>query len=517
KAAPVFILMFATIVGFLYSRFLIGRRASRYLLWSAGFIFLFITLLTLTAPDAAALTEKKVRFDFKTIFTNPLSELSHYFFKTAQPNRILENQSNNGINPALAQSPLARYNTDSPTHARIFPRIAFQRSHKYNIVFYFLESTSYAYKNLKYNGMDIMPNLKALYEKGFATQKHYANFPLSINTFYTVLTAAYQYPDKNFIPCSRPQIPVPTIYETLKGAGFQTAVFHGSSLDNFCRRDFLKNRHVDAQVGFGELDKMQYPPIDATWQADDRAMINPFIEFMKQKPKKSKFAVVMPISPHHPYLVPSEQFNITKKELERNQGRKEQYWLQYINSLYFSDFVLGEFIKAMEKNHLLKNTVLFIFGDHGEAFYQHAGNYLHSLFVYEENVRVPFVILNPVLFPQKIHYDGISRMIDIAPTALDIVGVKAPKHYQGLSLLSTHRQQYALLHTQWADDMMGIVDGNNKYIYRFADGFEELYNLSNDPTEKNNLATHERRLVDQYRSLVLNGRKASQEFYRALH
>jgi len=172
---------------------------------------------------------------------------------------------------------------------------------------------------------------------------------------------------------------------------------------------------------------------------------------------------------------------------------------------------------ALEKNNLLKNTVVFVFADHGEAFYQHSGNYLHSLFVYEENVHVPFAILNPQIFSKGIRYDGISRMVDIAPTALDILGIKPPKHYQGISLLSAHREQYALLHAQWADDIIGIIDGQTKYTYRVNDSFEELFNIKEDPYEKNNLANEDRTTANKYRSLVLKGRHASQNFYRAVY
>jgi arylsulfatase A-like enzyme len=49
----------------------------------------------------------------------------------------------------------------------------------------------------------------------------------------------------------------------------------------------------------------------------------------------------------------------------------------------------------------LDDTLLCIFADHGEAFYQHAGNYLHALQLYEENVAIPFIIYNRKLFAEK--------------------------------------------------------------------------------------------------------------------
>lgn len=516
KAVPILIVTFVAAAGFIYTMLYLRMALGRILSGVSLVVILIFLLLGATAPAAPASGGKGVRFEFHAVFSNPLSHLTAHLFRRRTPAPLLPVENAAATVEKKNGLPLARFNTDSKTVPRLYPRIQFERGVGYNIVFYFMESTSAAYANLQYKGKAVMPNLRHWMDRGFTGEHHYANFPLSINTFYTVLTSAYQYPDKNFIPCSQPHIPVTSIYETLKEAGYRTAVFHGSGLDNFCRRDYLRRRKVDVQIGFEELDHKGYPPIDPTWQADDRVMLKPFMKFMSEKPGEPGFAVVMPISPHHPYLVPEERFNITKEELATDSGRKQQYWLQYINSLHFSDFVLGEFMAELERNQLLKNTVVFIFGDHGEAFYQHPGNYLHSLYVYEENVRVPFVIVNPTIFPKKIRYEGISRMIDIAPTALDIAGIKPPKHYQGVSLLSTHPQQMAFFHAQWADDIIGVVDGNTKYILRVDDGFEELFNLETDPGEKNNLAATSPGIAKKYKELLLESRQHSRSFYSAV-
>jgi arylsulfatase A-like enzyme len=517
KAIPILIVAVIAAGGFIYAVLVRGYTLGRIFSGTILALFAIFFLLGATAPAAPVSGGKGARFEFHSVFSNPLSHLMAHILSKKTPAALTPPSEAAAPVSDKAASPLARYNTDSKAFNKLYPRIPFERGTGLNVVLYFMESTSAAYMNLKYKGRDVMPNLRALSERGFNGEHHYANFPLSINTFYTVLTSAYQYPDKNFIPCSQPHIPVESIYETLKGAGYRTAVFHGSGLDNFCRRDYLRHRKVDVQIGFEELDHRGYPPIDPTWQADDRVMLKPFVKFLNEKPGTPAFAVVMPISPHHPYLVPDEKFNITKEELATDSGRKQQYWLQYINSLHFSDYVLGEFMAELERNHLAKNTVVFIFGDHGEAFYQHPGNYLHSLYVYEENVRVPFVIVNPGLFPSKIRYEGISRMIDIAPTVLDIAGIKPPRHYQGVSLLSAHPQQMALFHAQWADDIVGVVDGHVKYIYRFDDGFEELFDLRADPEEKINTASTSPRLAEKYRKLLLDSRQHSRSFYSAVN
>ena len=68
---------------------------------------------------------------------------------------------------------------------------------------------------------------------------------------------------------------------------------------------------------------------------------------------------------------------------------------QYLNALHFGDAALGKFLDGLRARGLDTNTLFVIYGDHGEAFGQHEGNYGHTLFLYEENIRVPLLIAMP--------------------------------------------------------------------------------------------------------------------------
>ena len=57
-----------------------------------------------------------------------------------------------------------------------------------------------------------------------------------------------------------------------------------------------------------------------------------------------------------------------------------------------------------------RNTLFVLFGDHGEAFGQHEGNFGHTLFIYDENVRVPYVIAAPGLTEDKIRISNAVLM-----------------------------------------------------------------------------------------------------------
>jgi len=407
-----------------------------------------------------------------------------------------------------------RLDTASLATAHRFPRIgAIPRGKKYNIIFYFFESTPRRYIDYKVNGKYIMPTWRRLMKHSVISENHYANYPLSANAMLSILTSAYDFPGKKLIIQKHSSVGLTSLPEILKSQGYRTCIIHTGDLRYAGQRRFLKYRSFDRIIDLPELENI--PPYNyrVGWGVDERAMIEPTVRFMKQKKSQPFFTVYMPVNPHHPYAIPDKKFQITGP-IPRNISSKERVRRQYLNSLYYSDAALGELIARLEKEGLMKNTLLFLFADHGEAFYEHVRNYNHPFFLYEENVQVPLIIYNRELISEPVNYRGITRHIDIMPTVLDILQLKSPPEQEGISFLAPHRQQLALLHTHWKDDYTAVRDGQWKYIRDMKRGFEELYNLEADPFEKNNVAASQKDLSKKYRKVVTRARRHKREYYR---
>ena len=102
---------------------------------------------------------------------------------------------------------------------------------------------------------------------------------------------------------------------------------------------------------------------------------------------------------------------------------------------------------AVTRRSCGRPTILLVTGDHGEAFEEHAGNRYHVMHVYEENIRVPLLVIAPGLAPREV--DRVASHIDLAPTIVDLTlgpdalapavapasGEVAGRPYQGRSLL----------------------------------------------------------------------------------
>ncbi len=384
---------------------------------------------------------------------------------------------------------------------------------RYNVIFYIMESTSSKYTSLVVKGKPVMPVFQKLREQAFVTRRHYSQFPLSVNARYNALMSAYNPPDKNWLPISEPNFPAPTVFEVFKDAGYRTAVLHTASLDNWSYRDFLKGRRLDYQADMATLASPDNIKTSG-FSIDDRAYIKPALKFIAESKDTPWFITLIPVMPHHPYTIPFPEFEIySPEEVSSTASRSQRLLKEYLNSLHYADATLGELVKSLESAGVLDDTLLCIFADHGEAFYQHAGNYLHALQIYEENVAIPFIVYNRKLFPEKKVYPGISRNIDVAPTALDIAGINAPPSFMGVSLMRAHRPNLAYFHTDWENDISGLRDGNWKFIYRAQEKKEELYDLQSDPDEKHDLILTRFDIANRLRPEILKARKTQRDWY----
>ena len=138
-----------------------------------------------------------------------------------------------------------------------------------------------------------------------------------------------------------------------------------------------------------------------------------------------------------------------------------------------------------------------IFGDHGEAFDQHPGNFGHSQFIYEENVRVPLAIVAGSLrTPRRIGRP--ATVVDLAPTILDLLGREIPAGYEGVSLLEPG-ERMALFFTDYALAWLGLRDGCWKYLYELDSKRSQLFDVCGDPGETRDLAGENVDRVTAYR------------------
>lgn len=223
---------------------------------------------------------------------------------------------------------------------------------------------------------------------------------------------------------------------------------------------------------------------NSSFGVDEPSAVRRMLSWIDSLSEGEKFFLTyLPIAGHHPYATPDGGPFSETDEVGR-----------YRNALHCGDAALGTFLNGLRERGLFQNTLFAFMGDHGEAFGQHEGNYGHTLSIYEENIRVPFIIAAPGLFAGQTMLNRTVSLIDTAPTILSLVGLPIPDNYQGRSLLSGE-DGMALFFTDYSLGWLGLRDGRWKYVYELEAGRSMLFDLDEDPEEQVNAAAQHQEQV----------------------
>ena len=165
------------------------------------------------------------------------------------------------------------------------------------------------------------------------------------------------------------------------------------------------------------------------------------------------------------------------------------------------DREIGRLVNELESQGLASNTVIIFMGDNG--YFLGERGFGGKFMMYEQSLRVPLIVYDPRLPSPKRGKtdDSMTLNIDIAPTILDYAGVAVPERMHGESmkpLVEGIRSQWrtGFLCEYVSDAFPAIVKSEGyrterwKYIRwpGYSPETEELYDLSTDPMEENNLA-----------------------------
>jgi arylsulfatase A-like enzyme len=107
----------------------------------------------------------------------------------------------------------------------------------------------------------------------------------------------------------------------------------------------------------------------------------------------------------------------------------------YDGEIAYWDEFLGKMLAALEQRHLLDNTLIVVTADHGEIFGEHQ-KWVHMNSLYEELLRVPFLMRYDGVIPAGVTIQGPVQTYDLMPTILEWAGIPIPEGLQATSLKS---------------------------------------------------------------------------------
>ncbi len=429
-------------------------------------------------------------------------------------------------------------------HPLCFPESSFNLSGKYkdyNVILIIADSLRPDYLGCYGYAKNVSPNIDTLAYKGVVFTNAFCQAPLTMPSVVSIFTSLYpkSHATLHVFKDSVPEN-VYTLAEILRIYGYQTAWF-GSLFDP----------HTGA--GKGVLRGFDTHRSDANFIREKREIVgvsfDNIFQWLRQQNKSPVFLVVHTYMPHI-YLFPFYDFRngfskkvtdvykqwrenaiaLSEKEAHSEiSEHKENFlgdtekrtqvnftngllfkqkfeqrilgldgemfykFLLYLDSAIFEmdQSLIGSLIKELQRDNLVKKTIIIITTDHGDEQREHR-HLNHGKFLYDESIRVPLMLYLPG-FGKAKKIDTLVQSIDILPTTLDLLGIPVPHQTQGMSLLGLIDGKEDLCSRQYVFSQS--IDG--KYMVRtrewkFIDNSietmqDELYNLKKDPKEQDNL------------------------------
>ncbi|TVQ22729.1 MAG: DUF4976 domain-containing protein, partial [Spirochaetaceae bacterium] len=176
----------------------------------------------------------------------------------------------------------------------------------------------------------------------------------------------------------------------------------------------------------------------------------------------------------------------------------EKLLRQYYGFMSLIDAQIGRIYDHLERNDLLRNTVVIFTADHGETLGSHGGLMDKGFHHFDEIQRIPFIVRMPDGSRAGEEMEEFVSLLDVYPTVLDYAGTSYNEaHADGRTI----RPLLEGAKSGWRDQIVVEFNGVNgglatlrtiryrNFKYGFSLGWpEQLYDLDRDPDELHNLA-----------------------------
>jgi arylsulfatase A-like enzyme len=354
-----------------------------------------------------------------------------------------------------------------------------------NVILLVLESVPKRLVSVYGSKYDATPNLRAEAAHALVFDNYYAHAAQSTKALFSILLSRHTGFGWRDPTVERTDEPGETLPAMLKARGYRTAYLHDGDLSFASQRRFLEHRGFDR---IGDIDDLGGKML-TSWGGEDRLLIDGMLRFIDEDRTRPFFLMAWTIQTHHPYEPSPGQ---TIADFFGEEKPPDAYDLgRYLNCLCELDREIGRLFSGLRARGLAEDTLVVLVGDHGEAFGDPHETWGHGATVYEEHVHVPLLLWNPRLFEGGRRSAAIGGHVDLSPTIAEIMGLPPAPSWRGRSLLDPQRPPRTYFFSSLFEYRLGVREGSLKYIFNVTLGTEELYDLSCDPDERENLAARD--------------------------
>ncbi len=358
-----------------------------------------------------------------------------------------------------------------------------------NVVIVMAETLSFKHSSFNPDSEDTTPELKRLAQQGLLMTRAYSPVCQSIQAIYGVVCSDWADPNIVNIANTNPRIDCGEASQAFAAHGVKSGLFHAGNFGFSDKLALLGRRSYDVQLDAQSLLRTTTKDDGSTWDnsrwgIDDRAMVKGVLGFIDSLDKDQRFmALVIPISAHYPYT-------LWDKNVPQFPGTSQTQ--RYLSTVFYLDRIIAELIAGLKARGIDDDTAIIIVGDHGESHSEQAHETPGKRVSYEVHAHVPMVLLHAGDIPPQTS-DRVVSLMDVLPTALDVMGLPPDARHHGRSIFATDWQPRRVFVAGQGDGakLVGFVDNAFKFLVDVRTLHPQLYNLDTDPNELQNLAANE--------------------------
>jgi arylsulfatase A-like enzyme len=279
---------------------------------------------------------------------------------------------------------------------------------------------------------------------------------------------------------------------------------------------FSQHRYLTPQTLLAKSfhEYFQLPVLASTERTENISMtVTPVVDWIIKNAKHRYFVYMHMMFPHQPYdrqlenkqflydnlgkpILPEELVNTRNKmdvgtDFFNGNPKPDINDIRCLPALYdcnlnYADSVVGTLYSRLKELGLIKNTIFIITADHGEGLGEH-NSIGHGPMPWDIVTKIPLIMSYPGRIPRGFRYNHFTELIDVMPTILGICKIKLPsgKTMDGTNLLP------ALRDGRKSKTAVYSTDSIRTDAYKYIISTHQLYKMSSDPDENNNIAFRE--------------------------
>ena len=310
-----------------------------------------------------------------------------------------------------------------------------------NVLLLILESFSTKVVTSLGGQWDAAPNFNRLAREELTFTNFYANGDRSDKGLVSIISGYPAQPTTSIIKEHSKTESLPSLFDVFNKLDYKTSFYYGGDMNFANMNSYFHNAEVQYIISDRNFNaKLR----NSKWGVHDEHLFKKLYEDLVLEDSLF-FNVVFTLSSHDPFDVPMDPVFVGN-----DRGTK------YLNSVYYTDSCLIDFIEKFKKTDLWNNTLVILVADHGSRRPGKSRNHEISKF------HIPMIWMGGVVSDsiKKVH--TVGSQIDIPATLFGQLEVPSDQFIYSKDLLKEQKSEFAYY---VFNDGFAFITDSSKVIY----------------------------------------------------